>query len=93
MPNPWLSISFNMMRLGFEAQTVMALRLMRLMAGGAAAWSEATRMVSEKGGAAMEAGLAAGLALATGKKHPAVSRKVISGYRKRVRANRRRLTR
>ena len=93
MLNPWLTLSFNMWRLGVEAQTVMTLRLMRLAAGGAVAQREAARMVSEKGTAALEAGVAAGIAAATGKKHPAIGRKVISGYRKRVRANRRRLLR
>jgi hypothetical protein len=91
--NPWLTLSFNMMRLGFEAQTVMALRMMRLAGGGAAAQREAVRMVSEKGAAAVEAGLTAGLAAASGKKQAAVGRKVVSGYRKRVQANRRRLSR
>jgi hypothetical protein len=93
MLNPWLTLSFNLWRLGVEAQTVMALRVMRLAAGGAAAQREAGRMVSEKGVAALEAGMAAGIAAATGKKHPAIARKVIGGYRKRIRANRRRLIR
>jgi hypothetical protein len=93
MVNPWLSLSFNMWRLGVEAQTVMALRLMRLAAGGAVAQREAARMVSEKGTAALEAGVSAGIAAATGKTHPAIGRKVIGGYRKRIRANRRRLLR
>jgi hypothetical protein len=93
MPNPWLTLSFNLPRLGFEAQTVMALRIMKLAAGGAAAQRETARMVSEKGAAAVEAGLAAATLAAAGKKHPAIGRKVIGGYRKRVRANRRRLSR
>ena len=93
MPNPWLTLCFNMMRLGLEAQTVIALRMMRLAAGGAAAQSEATRMVSEKAGAALEAGFAAATLAAVGATHPAIGRKVVSGYRKQVRANRRRLLR
>ena len=83
MPNPWLSLSFNMWRLGLEAQTVMALRMMRLAAGGAAAQREAARMVSEKRAAAVQAGLTAATLGAVGKKHPAIGRKVVSGYRKR----------
>ena len=93
MPNPWLTLSFNLWRLGVEAQTVMALRMMKLAAGGDAGEREAARMAAEKGVAAVEAGMAAGIAAATGKKHPAIARKVIGGYRKRVRANRRRLLR
>jgi hypothetical protein len=93
MTHPWLSLSFNMWRLGLEAQTVMALRMMKLAAGGATAQREAARMVSEKGAAAIEARLAAATLAAAGKKHPAIGRKVIGGYRKRIRANRRRLSR
>jgi hypothetical protein len=93
MANPWLTFSFNLWRLGLEAQTVMAMRMMRLAAGGAAGHREAARMVSEKGGAAVEASLAAASLAAVGKKHPAIGRKVVSGYRKRIRANRRRLSR
>ena len=93
MPNPWLSLSFNLWRLGLEAQTVMALRMMRLAAGGAVAQREAARMVSEKGAAAVQAGLTVAALGAVGKTHPAIGRKVVGGYRKRVRANRRRLSR
>ncbi|HVO14021.1 MAG TPA: hypothetical protein VMV26_02360 [Alphaproteobacteria bacterium] len=93
MANPWLTLTFTLWRLGVEAQAVMALRLMRLAAGGATAQSEAVRMVSEKGVAAAQAGLTAAALAATGGTPVVIGRKVVSGYRKRVRANRRRLKR
>ena len=68
-----------------EAQVVMALRMMRLAGGGAIAQAEATRMVTEKGAALMEA--ASTLAMGGS------AQKVVRGYRTRVRANKRRLTR
>jgi nitrous oxide reductase accessory protein NosL len=33
MLNPWLAITFQTIRLGFEAQNAMALRMMRLVGG------------------------------------------------------------
>ena len=93
MYNPWLRLWLDLWRLGAEAQSVMALRLMRLAAGGAVAQREAIRMVTEKGTAAGSAGLVAVTALATGKSQQAAGRKALSQYRKRVGANRRRLSR
>jgi len=68
-----------------EAQVVMALRMMRFAGGGAIAQTEATRMVTEKGAALLEA--ASTLAMGGS------AQKVVRGYRTRVRANKRRLTR
>jgi len=68
-----------------EAQLVMTLRMMRLAGGGAVAQTEATRMVAEKGMAFVEAATT----VATG----GSAEKVVRGYRSRVRANKRRLTR
>ena len=70
--------------LALESNRVVALRLMRLAAGGRRARAEASRMVSEKVGEAM----AAGAVLMTG----GSTAKVIRRYRKRVRANARRLS-
>ena len=39
------------MQLGFEAQQVIALRMMRVVAGGARGQGEARRMVAEKSAA------------------------------------------
>ena len=55
MLNPWLALSFQAARLGWEAQNVMALRLMRLAGGGTAGQSEAHLMVTEKVAALTEA--------------------------------------
>jgi len=93
MTNPWLTLGFNMWRLGLEAQAVMALRLTRLAAGGVLAEREAARMMSEKSLAAFQAGLTAATMAATGRGTPAIGRAVVRGYRKRVRTNRRRLSR
>jgi hypothetical protein len=69
--------------LAVEAQQVMALRAARLAAGGAAAQTEATRMMSEKVFACVEASAM----LAFGGSPQTVVRR----YRTRVRANARRL--
>jgi hypothetical protein len=43
MFNPWRSLTFRAIQLGLEAQNVIALRMMRLAAGGATARAEARR--------------------------------------------------
>ena len=68
---------------GFEAQRVIALRLMKLSAGGAAAEKEAQLMISEKMAACSEA--AATLAMGGSPE------KVLKRYRTIMRANNRRL--
>ena len=88
MYNPWLGLAFKAFELGIEAQSVIALRMMRLAAGGARGRAEASRMVAEKVGALAEAQTAAAAAILTGR-----AGKVLNTYRKRVRANRRRLLR
>ena len=90
--NAWVRLSSEAAVLGFEAQTVVALRLMRLAAGGAVAQSESARMISEKMFALGEAQTAAALATAKGRKSHHVAKKVLGVYKKRVRKNRRRLT-
>jgi hypothetical protein len=81
----WMSFAFEMARLQAEANTVIALRMMRLMQGGKIAEREARRMVSEKGFAAAEAAMI----LATG----GSAKKVVRRVRSRVGKNRRRLSR
>ena len=78
--------------LGWEAQNVIALRLWRLGRGGARARSEAHRMVSEKIHALAEAQGAVVAAAFTGKGRHLPGR-LLQIYGKRVRKNRRRLTR
>ena len=93
MFNPWLSLSLKAFQLGLEAQTVIALRMLRLAAGGAKARTEANRMVTEKVAAAAEAQTAAAVAAARGSKTHVVAGKTLNAYRKRIRANKRRLSR
>ena len=93
MWNPWLQLTLDTARLGFEAQRVIGLRMLRLAAGGRPATAEAQRMVAEKVAAAVEAQVAAAVAVARGGKHPAVARKMVGVYRRRVGKNRRRLSR
>lgn len=88
---PWLSLSYDVMRLGVEAQSVIALRMLRLATGGALAKRESGRMVAEKTAAAIEAQTATALAAATGVRGAALPKKALRIYRRRVRANRRRL--
>jgi hypothetical protein len=75
----------NVMMLTLEAQQAIWLRMMRLSLGGAAAEAEAERMVSEK----IVAGDAATRALMRG----ASADNVVHGYRRKVRANIKRLSR
>jgi hypothetical protein len=91
--NPWLALAFKTMQLGVETQSVIALRMMRLAAGGARGRTEATRMVGEKVGALAEAQTAAAAAILTGRAQKVVAGKVLTAYKKRVGANRRRLSR
>lgn len=81
MFRPW----FNLTMLGLEAQQVIWLRMMRLAAGGPSATREATLMVSEKVAAASNAG--------TQLMFGASQDSIVKGYRRKVRANARRLTR
>jgi hypothetical protein len=89
--NPWLKLGYGAFQLGLEAQSVVALRLMKLTVGDAAAVAESQLMVSEKITAAMVASshLAIGLMSGSGVNG---ARKAQAHYRKAVRANRRRLT-
>lgn len=71
--------------LSFEAQSVIALRMMRLAMGGSEAHAEASRMVTEK----IAASMIAAATLATG----GTGHAVMTQMRRRVRSNSRRLSR
>jgi hypothetical protein len=89
--NPWLRLSVDIVRLGMESQGVVALRVMKLARGGFAAAEEAHLMVSEKIGAAVSAPLyVASDLLAPG---PGAARRTTTTLLRKVRANRRRLSR
>lgn len=91
MTNPWL-IWFEAGVFGFEALSVMTLRAMKHASGGDVSGREARRMVTEKVAALGTAQLAAAGALAGGRPLATAVKRAAAPYRKRVRANRRRLT-
>jgi hypothetical protein len=76
-----------------EAQSVMALRMLRLAAGGCRMEAEAARAVTEKVTAAVEAQVAAAVAAVGGRPQHVVANKALRVFSKRVRANKRRLSR
>jgi hypothetical protein len=90
--NPWFAMLFQAARLGWEAQNVLALRWIRLAGGGVSGHSEARRMVAEKLAALTEAHTSAATVAIKGGNAPAVAKKVLRVYKKRVGANRRRLS-
>ncbi len=89
--NPWIGLGLSAWTLGLEASTVVGLRTLKIAAGGAAGEAEARRMVSEK----VEAGIALQTLALTGAlgftPHGATA-KTLAHYRRKVRANRRRLS-
>lgn len=90
-PDNWFAIGWDTWMLGAEAALVIGLRSATLALGGANAHREARRMVIEKA----EAGAMLGMALATGRlgsSAETVSRRTLAHYRRRVRANRKRLS-
>ncbi len=84
-PKAWRRLARDMTLLSMESQLVIGLRMVRLMAGGTEAQVEAQRMVAEK----VDQLAKASLSLATG----GTAQSVCTGYRRRVRANARRLGR
>src|SRR3984893_13885060 len=90
MINPWFALGLQTARLAWEAQTVVALRMMRLAAGGAPSEVEARLLVSEKMDVLAEAGaVAASIAVSGGSGHK-VAKGVPNGYKKRGDRQRRR---
>lgn len=86
----WMKIGLDSWMLGMEASTVIGLRLTKLAAGGPAATSEAQRMVAEKMQAAWELQVAAATGRLGSTPHAQAS-KTLRHYRRKVRANARRL--
>ena len=89
----WFSLSSQTALLALEAQTVIALRCLRVAAGGTQAQSEINRMITEKVQAFGEAQTAAAIGAVGGGSGRHIAKKVVGVYKKRVRKNRRRLTR
>ena len=92
MYNPWLALSLKAVQMGVEAQSVIALRMLRLATGGARMEAEASRMVTDKVAAAEAQAVAAVSALSARSPHVVVS-KAPRVVKKRGRANKRRLSR
>ena len=90
--DPWLRLGQSVFMLGGESASVIALRSMKIAAGGAAAEREARRMVEEKIAAAQALQLLA-LTGGLGFGLPTVAQSSLNNYRRKVRANRRRLSR
>jgi hypothetical protein len=84
---PW----FDAWRFAAETQEVIARRMTRFWLNDPTAGSEAVRMVTEKIAAAAESQAAVAAALMTGQSAKTVLRRATIPYRRRVRANRRRL--
>jgi hypothetical protein len=80
-------------QIGWDANVVVALRLMRLASGGALAQREAQRMIAEKAVAAGEAQTVAAAKMLSGRGVKAATKSASAVYRRKVRANRRRLSR
>jgi hypothetical protein len=91
--NAWVALSLQTAQLAWEAQGVVALRLMRMATDSVKSQSEGRRMVTEKVAALAEAQAAAAAAAIKGGAGHHVTSKMLGVYRKRVRGNRRRLTR
>ena len=87
----WSRLMFDASWLWADAAAVTALRSWRIMAGGPGAGREVERMVGEK----VEAGFELAGALAGGRvtSPEGAARKALGVYGKRVRSNRRRLSR
>jgi hypothetical protein len=79
----WMRMASDAVMLGWEAQRVIGLRLIKLSGGGPAAQAEALRMFSEKTTALAEAGMTLARGGSAGR--------VIRRYRTHVRSNKRRL--
>jgi hypothetical protein len=88
--NPWFRFGVNALSLAIEASSVITLRTLKIASGGVAAETEARRMISEKieAGFALQAmALTGGLGLTA----DGAASKMVTHYRRKVRANRRRL--
>jgi hypothetical protein len=90
--NPWFGLSMKAWALAVDASVVIGLRTMKIAAGGKLAEAETRLMVNEK----IEAGAALGAMAMAGKlgvSPESAAGRTIAHYHRKVRANRRRLTR
>jgi hypothetical protein len=82
---------FQNMRYMADVQQVIALRMIRFARGGPGALHEATRMTTEKAAAIGEAQIAQAAAISDGESIAEVATRAAKPYRRRVRANLKRL--
>lgn len=87
----WIGLGFDAWRLSMDAGAVIGLRTLKIAAGGAVGQAEAQLMVAEK----VKAGLALNTLAITGglgSTPVAALSKTLAHYHRKVKANRRRLT-
>ncbi len=89
--NPWFQIGLDSWALGVDASAVIGLRVMKIAAGDAAAQAESQLMVVEKVEAALDLQTKL-LTGALGATPAAMAAKTLKHYGRKVRANRRRLS-
>jgi hypothetical protein len=87
--NSWVEAA----QFSLDVQAVVAMRLMKIVAGGWGSGTECTRMVMEKFETGVAAQTAGALALAKGKSLEAATELAMVPVKRRVRANRLRLVR
>ena len=87
----WFDLSTDAARLGQESGQVIGLRLAVAGRGGADALPELCQMISEKALAALDAHIVVAGSVLSGEAHLAPAR-TLALYRRRVQANRTRLT-
>jgi hypothetical protein len=90
--NPWTRLLFDTWSLGLETSAVVASRTMKIAPGGRAAKTEMRRMVAEKIEAALSL-QALAITGGLGTSAQSAAQTALRHYRRRVRANRRRLAR
>src|SRR5262249_57520312 len=90
--NPWVVLTMRAFQLSWEAQSVVALRMLRLASGDVRGQAELNRMVVEKITAAAEAQVAAAAAMMNGHCDHVIAGKALAAYKRRVRAHPRRLS-
>jgi hypothetical protein len=87
----WFDLGMDAWSLGVEANMVIGLRMMTLARGGGAAQAEIDRMIGEKAEAGADL-MMKGMSGALGVTPQDVAAKSLTHLRRKVRANRRRLS-
>lgn len=89
--DPWTGMVWDAWAMGLEASSVIGMRTLKIAAGGQAAQTEINLMVGEKVTAAMTLPMLA-MTGQLGTNATAVAARSLTHLRKKVRANRRRLS-